>query len=136
MNDYVDCNLAREVLDTMLIAKNISNEFQEREITALDFFLASLEYADSTLLEMICEMHEQTAERLTAQANVVAIMSNKRLYEKYIGISYESFIQAKKVKENNKEFVIQGFIKQDILTIRYELNRFRYIALLYNFRYK
>ena len=117
MNDYVDCNLAREVLDTMLIAKNISNEFQEREITALDFFLASLEYADSTLLEMICEMHEQTAERLTAQANVVAIMSNKRLYEKYIGISYESFIQAKKVKENNKEFVIQGFIKQDILTL-------------------
>ena len=117
MNDYVDCNLAREVLDTMLIAKNISNEFQEREITALDFFLASLEYADSTLLEMICEMHEQTAERLTAQANVVAIMSNKRLYEKYIGISYESFIQAKKVKEDNKNFVIQGFIKQDILTL-------------------
>ena len=55
MNDYVDCNLSREVLDTMLIAQKISKEFQEREITALDFFLASLEYSDTSLLELIVE---------------------------------------------------------------------------------
>lgn len=118
MNDYVDCNLSREVLDTMLIAQKISKEFQEREITALDFFLASLEYSDTSLLELIVEAQpDLTAQRITATPNVVAIMSNKSLYQKYVGKSYELFIEAKKKSEENKQFVVQGILKQDILTL-------------------
>ncbi len=118
MNDYVDCNLSREVLDTMLIAQKISKEFQEREITALDFFLASLEYSDTSLLELIVEAQPDiTGQRIAATPNVVAIMSNKTMYQKYVGKSYEMFIEAKKKKEDNKQFVVEGILKQDILTL-------------------
>lgn len=118
MNDYVDCNLSREVLDTMLIAQKISKEFQEREITALDFFLASLEYSDTSLLELIVEAQPDiTGQRIAATPNVVAIMSNKTMYQKYVGKSYEMFIEAKKKKEENKQFVVEGILKQDILTL-------------------
>ena len=97
MNDYVDCNLSREVLDTMLIAQKISKEFQEREITALDFFLASLEYSDTSLLELIIEAQPDiTSQRLAATPNVVAI---------------------KKKKEENQQFIVEGILKQDILTL-------------------
>lgn len=118
MNDYVDCNLSREVLDTMLIAQKISKEFQEREITALDFFLASLEYSDTSLLELIVEAQPDiTGQRIAATPNVVAIMSNKTMYQKYVGKSYDMFIEAKKKKEDNKQFVVEGILKQDILTL-------------------
>lgn len=118
MNDYVDCNLSREVLDTMLIAQKISKEFQEREITALDFFLASLEYSDTTLLELICEAQpDLTGERISATPNVVAIMSNKTMYQKYIGKSYDMFVEAKKKTEESRQFVVQGILQKDILTL-------------------
>ena len=118
MNDYVDCNLSREVLDTMLIAQKISKEFQEREITALDFFLASLEYSDTSLLELIIEAQPDiTSQRLAATPNVVAIMSNKSMYQKYVAKSYEVFLEAKKKKEENQQFIVEGILKQDILTL-------------------
>jgi len=96
MNEYVDFNVSREVMEAIISATSISNELLEPEVSTLDILIASLTFPDTRIFEFLEENNED--EYLNAETLLTVIMGIKEKYEKLFGYgSYVNFIKLKKL---------------------------------------
>lgn len=103
MNDGMDLNVSRQVMDVIGIAATISSILQEDSITTLDVAIASLTDPDNKLVDFL----DSQGLYVEAEIIVTGIISKDILYEAIVNRSYKEFISLRKASATELDAILK-----------------------------
>lgn len=103
MNDEMDLNVSRQLMDVIGVAATISNILQEGSITTLDVALASFTDPDNKLVDFL------DSQGLYVEPEIVltGIISKDILYERIVDKSYDDFIALRKASATELNAILK-----------------------------
>jgi len=93
MNDGMDLNVSRQVMDVIGVAATISSILQEESITTLDVVLASLTDPDNKLVDIL----DSQGLYIEPELVITGIIAKDVLYERIVNQNYSEFINSRKL---------------------------------------
>lgn len=103
MNDGMDLNVSRQVMDVIGIAATISSILQEESITTLDVALASFTDPDNKLVDFL----DSQGLYIEPEIVVTGIISKDVLYEAIVNRSYKDFISLRKASATELNAILK-----------------------------
>ena len=110
MNDGMDLNVSRQVMDVIGVAATISSILQEESITTLDVAIASLTDPDNKLVDFL------DSQGLYVEPEIIltAIIAKDVLYERIVNQNYSEFINSRKLSALEFNAIIKDLDGKEI----------------------